>query len=56
MTLLEEPNIFSPANLDASNMWRDRRQEFLNKAKEIGEMARKNIPAGSSRFFFFVFF
>jgi ubiquitin-protein ligase len=44
MTLLEEPNIYSPANLDASNMWRDRRDEFLNKAKEIVELARKNLP------------
>lgn len=46
LTLLEEPNINSPANLDASVMWRDKRKEFCNKAKEIVELARKNLPAG----------
>ena len=56
MTLLEEPNIFSPANLDASNMWRDRRNEFLNKAKEMVELARKNIPAGIQIYFIIYLF
>jgi len=46
LTLFEEPNIMSPANLDASIMWRDRRVEFFNKAKEIVELARKNLPEG----------
>lgn len=56
MTLLEEPNIFSPANLDASNMWRDRRNEFLNKAKEMVELARKNIPAGICFYYYYYVF
>jgi len=46
LTLFEEPNIFSPANLDASIMWRDRRAEFFNKAKEIVEISKKNLPEG----------
>jgi len=46
LTLFEEPNILSPANLDASKMWRDRPDEFRNKAKEIVELARKNLPEG----------
>jgi len=45
LTLLEEPNIHSPANIDASVMWRDRRDEFLNRAKEIVELAKKHLPA-----------
>jgi len=46
LTLLEEPNINSPANLDASIMWRDRRDEFHNKAREIVATAKKNLPEG----------
>jgi len=46
LTLFEEPNIHSPANIDASVMWRDRRDEFCNKAKEIVELAKKNLPDG----------
>jgi len=46
LTLFEEPNIMSPANLDASIMWRDRRHEFFNKAKEIVEAAAMNLPDG----------
>jgi len=34
LTLLGEPNIYSPANLDASIMWRDNREQFLAKAKQ----------------------
>lgn len=34
LTLLSEPNIFSPANLDASIMWRDDKPAFMKKAKE----------------------
>jgi hypothetical protein len=52
LTLLEEPNINSPANLDASVMWRDRRQEFCNKAKEIVELSKKNLPAGMHSFIY----
>jgi len=46
LTLFEEPNIFSPANIDASTMWRDRRDEFNNRAKEIVTNALKNLPEG----------
>jgi len=46
LTLFEEPNIHSPANIDASVMWRDRRDEFCNRAKEIVERAKKSLPEG----------
>jgi len=46
LTLLEEPNIHSPANLDASIMWRDKREDFIHKAREIVASSKKNLPAG----------
>lgn len=32
MSLVAEPNIHSPANVDAAKMWRDNREEFFKIA------------------------
>jgi len=41
LTLLSEPNIYSPANIDASVMWRDNKEKFKKKANEIVELSKK---------------
>jgi ubiquitin-protein ligase len=46
LTLLSEPNIFSPANIDASVMWRDNKQKFGKKAAELVALSKKNLPQG----------
>jgi hypothetical protein len=33
MSLVAEPNINSPANVDAAKMWRDKRDEFVKVTK-----------------------
>ena len=35
MSLVAEPNINSPANVDAAKMWRDKREDFV-KASTVG--------------------
>jgi ubiquitin-conjugating enzyme E2 R len=45
LLLLDDPEINSPANVDAGVMYRDRRSEYLQKAKETVELSRKDIPA-----------
>eukprot|EP01127_Copromyxa_protea_P017381 TRINITY_DN528_c0_g2_i1.p1 TRINITY_DN528_c0_g2~~TRINITY_DN528_c0_g2_i1.p1 ORF type:complete len:329 (-),score=76.72 TRINITY_DN528_c0_g2_i1:48-1034(-) len=44
-SMLSDPNINSPANLDASVQWRDNRQDFLAKTKLLAEKASKRVPA-----------
>ena len=34
MSLIAEPNINSPANVDAAKMWRDDRKKFADIAQE----------------------
>ena len=33
MSLVAEPNINSPANVDAAKLWRDNREEFIKVSK-----------------------
>jgi len=35
MSLVAEPNINSPANVDAAKMWRDNREEFVKVSFSI---------------------
>lgn len=44
LLLLDDPEINSPANVDASVMYRDRRPEYLQKARETVEASQKDIP------------
>ncbi|KAL2131315.1 hypothetical protein VTI74DRAFT_5275 [Chaetomium olivicolor] len=46
LLLLDDPEINSPANVDASVMYRDRRAEYLDKARETVECSKKDIPEG----------
>jgi ubiquitin-conjugating enzyme E2 R len=46
LLLLDDPEINSPANVDASIMYRDKRDEYNRKARETVERSKKDIPAG----------
>jgi len=46
LSLLDDAEINSPANVDASVMYRDRNTEFKARVKEEVEVSRKNIPEG----------
>ncbi len=46
LLLLDDPEINSPANVDASVTYRDRRTEYNEKAKATVERSRKDIPEG----------
>jgi ubiquitin-conjugating enzyme E2 R len=46
LLLLDDPEISSPANVDASVMYRDKRDQYLEKAKEAVEKSKKDIPPG----------
>ncbi|KXX78757.1 Ubiquitin-conjugating enzyme E2 R1 [Madurella mycetomatis] len=46
LLLLDDPEINSPANVDASVMYRDRRDEYNRAAKETVERSQKDIPEG----------
>jgi len=43
-SMLADPNIASPANLDASLMWRDRRQEYIDRVSKLVAKANQNVP------------
>jgi len=43
-SMLSDPNISSPANVDASTMWRDRRQEFIEKCAKLVQSANLTVP------------
>ncbi|KAI1761302.1 ubiquitin-conjugating enzyme/RWD-like protein [Hypoxylon sp. FL1150] len=45
LLLLDDPEINSPANVDASVMYRDDRATYNKKAKEIVERSKKDIPS-----------
>ncbi|KAI5152302.1 ubiquitin-conjugating enzyme E2 G2 [Enteropsectra breve] len=47
ISMLSEYNIESPANIDASNMWRDQREKYYEKVKEILEKNKIEIPSAS---------
>ncbi|KAI0205064.1 ubiquitin-conjugating enzyme/RWD-like protein [Astrocystis sublimbata] len=46
LLLLDDPEINSPANVDASVMYRDSREEYNKKAREIVEKSKNDIPPG----------
>lgn len=46
LLLLDDPEINSPANVDASVMYRDRRAEYDASSREMAEKSRKSIPKG----------
>jgi len=46
LLLLDDPEINSPANVDAGVMYRDRRDEYNRKARETVELSTKDIPEG----------
>jgi ubiquitin-conjugating enzyme E2 R len=46
LLLLDDPEINSPANVDAGVMYRDRRSEYLEKATETVARSKKDVPAG----------
>lgn len=46
LLLLDDPEINSPANVDASVMYRDRRTEYNQKARETVERSKMDIPEG----------
>lgn len=46
LLLLDDPEINSPANVDASVTYRDKRAEYNKKAREVSEKSRGEMPAG----------
>jgi len=45
LLLLDDPEINSPANVDASVLYRDNRKEYDETAKKAVEKSKKDIPA-----------
>lgn len=46
LLLLDDPEINSPANVDAAVSFRDKRDEYNGKAKDVSDKSRKEMPAG----------
>ena len=46
LSLLDDPEISSPANVDASVMFRDHRDKFEQRVREDVEKSREAIPEG----------
>ncbi|KAK4142287.1 ubiquitin-conjugating enzyme/RWD-like protein [Dichotomopilus funicola] len=46
LLLLDDPEINSPANVDAGVMYRDRRAEYHEKAAEVVSRSKKDVPEG----------
>lgn len=46
LLLLDDPEINSPANVDASVMYRDKKADYQKKASEAVEASKKDIPEG----------
>ncbi|KAK3685956.1 ubiquitin-conjugating enzyme/RWD-like protein [Podospora appendiculata] len=46
LLLLDDPEINSPANVDAGVMYRDRRSEYNERARATVERSKKEIPKG----------
>lgn len=44
ISLLSDPNIESPANIDASVVYRDNRELFKEKAKECSQQSLELVP------------
>lgn len=45
ISILDDPNIQSPANIEASNMWRDNREAYNAQVKKFVERSQHNIPS-----------
>lgn len=48
LLLLDDPEINSPANVDAGVLYRDRRAEYDAKAKDTVARSQKDIPRGTT--------
>lgn len=46
LLLMDDPEINSPANVDASVLYRDRREEYDKRARETVERTQKDVPPG----------
>lgn len=46
LLLLDDPEINSPANVDASVLFRDKRDQYNKKARETVDKSKKDIPEG----------
>ncbi|KPM41252.1 hypothetical protein AK830_g5328 [Neonectria ditissima] len=46
LLLLDDPEINSPANVDASVLYRDNRPEYDRRAKNVVDKSQKDIPPG----------
>ena len=46
LLLLDDPEINSPANVDASVSYRDKRADYDKKARDVVEKSRREMPAG----------
>lgn len=46
LLLLDDPEIASPANVDAGVMYRDNRSEYKARAKETVKTSKQDIPEG----------
>mmetsp|Transcript_126762 Transcript_126762/g.189107 ORF Transcript_126762/g.189107 Transcript_126762/m.189107 type:complete len:348 (-) Transcript_126762:32-1075(-) len=46
ISMLNDPNTSSPANVDASVMWRNEREEYIKKCKGLVEKANAEMPEG----------
>lgn len=46
LLLLDDPEINSPANVDASVLYRDHREDYNKKAKDLVAVSKKDIPEG----------
>ncbi|KAI1811051.1 ubiquitin-conjugating enzyme/RWD-like protein [Poronia punctata] len=46
LLLLDDPEINSPANVDASVMYRDQRELYNRRAQEMVEISKRDIPKG----------
>ncbi|OLN84912.1 Ubiquitin-conjugating enzyme E2-34 kDa [Colletotrichum chlorophyti] len=46
LLLLDDPEIMSAANVDASVLYRDNRAEYLKRARETADKSKKDVPPG----------
>jgi len=46
LLLLDDPEINSPANVDASVLYRDNKEAYAKKARETVDRSKKDIPDG----------
>lgn len=46
LLLLDDPEIGSPANVDAGVTYRDRREQYDRRARDVAEKSKNDIPPG----------